>query len=201
MRLNKYEIALALGLIMTILLNIVGFAADCYGIRQNVLRLHVIANSDTDEDQELKLKVRDRLLEEGSYYLESAANEEQAELIIEPQLDRLCETAEEEIRKNGYNYDVQVVLCNEYFETRTYEETTLPAGVYRAVKVIIGEGKGKNWWCVMFPPMCLPAAEESAELDAILDDDELEITQSEPEYEFRFKIVEFFESLFNSKKE
>lgn len=196
MKLKKIEIAMILALLLTILISVFSFAATCGDIRQNVLRLHILANSDSEEDQNLKLKVRDRLLQEGSYYLEQAVDEKDAEKIIAPQLKKLEEVAKDEIQKQGYDYDVTVLLCDEYFETRTYESTTLPAGKYRAVKVLIGEGKGKNWWCVMFPPMCLPAAEESAELDAVLTEDELAVTQSDPQFEFRFKIVEWWESLF-----
>lgn len=195
--LNKIEIAVAFGLIAAITINMLGFAGSCSEIRKNVLRLHILANSDSQEDQNLKLKVRDRLLEEGSYYLEEAVSESEAERILEPQLEKLKETAEDEIRKNGYGYKVRVEICDEYFNTRTYDDVTLPAGKYRALKVIIGEGQGKNWWCVMFPPLCLPAAEESAELDAVLTDDEVEITKSYNKYKIKFKIVEWWEQLWD----
>lgn len=199
MTLKRVEIALAIGVVIALAASVIRFSASCDDIRGNVLRLHILANSDSEQDQQLKLKVRDRLLEEGSYYLEYAQNEEDAENIIRPQLEKLREVAAEEIRQQGFSYDVRVELGEEYFGTRSYKDTTLPAGRYRALRVLIGSGEGKNWWCVMFPPMCLPAAEESSELDAVLTKDALEITQSDPQFEFRFKIVEWWESVFGKK--
>ena len=99
--------------------------------------------------------------------------------------------------KNGYNYPVDVELKNTHFNTRVYDEVTLPAGNYDALRVIIGDGNGKNWWCVMFPPMCLPAAEEKCELSEVLDESELKIVSNKSRYEVKFKVVELFEELKN----
>lgn len=95
---------------------------------------------------------------------------------------------------------MEIKVENEYFNTRTYDNiVTLPAGYYNAIKVIIGEGKGQNWWCVMFPPMCLPTAVAECEISDVLTEDETEIVTETEKYKFKFKIVEFFEEIFNNK--
>lgn len=193
-RFKRLEISILVGLIITISFSILTFAADCDEIRSNMLRMHVIANSDTQADQELKLKVRDAVLEAGRTYFDGSVNAQQAETILLPHVKELEDAAHKVITENGYSYDVKVVIDKEYFSTRTYnEEITLPAGQYQAVKVIIGEGKGHNWWCVMFPPMCLPAAENDTEIDEVLTDSEEKIVKSDPKFEPRFKIIEIYE--------
>lgn len=100
------------------------------------------------------------------------------------------------IEREGYDYPVSVNVVNEYFVTRCYGDLTMPAGRYTAVKVVIGEGAGHNWWCVMFPPLCLPAAQDrGGNIDAFLDGDELKVVESSGRYEPRFKIVEIIEEL------
>ena len=116
----------------------------------------------------------------------------EAERKITPRIDELTRVAEETIAAEGFDYDVKVTVTQEYFNTRTYDDTvTLPAGMYHAVKVVIGAGEGQNWWCVMFPPLCLPAAENRAEIDAVLDGEEVRVVESDPQYEPRFKILEW----------
>ena len=145
------------------------FAYNCSRVRSDVLRMHVIANSDCGADQQLKLMVRDAVLEAA---------------------------AREVIERAGYDYPVSVNVVNEYFATRCYGSLTMPAGRYTAVKVVIGEGAGRNWWCVMFPPLCLPAAQDrGGNLDAFFDDGELKVVESSGRYEPRFKIVEIIEKL------
>ncbi|MBQ3005655.1 MAG: stage II sporulation protein R [Clostridia bacterium] len=172
----------------------ISFAQTCDEVRSDVLRLHILANSDSEEDQNLKLKVRDAVLKEGADIFEGSQNVEEAVSKITPQKDRLKSIAEKVIKENGKNYPVTVLLETEYFETRTYEDVTLPAGEYLAVRILIGEGKGHNWWCVMFPPLCLPAATDT--VDAYMSDDEITLVKSQPEYEPRFKIVEWFQKIF-----
>ncbi len=92
---------------------------------------------------------------------------------------------------------MNILIGEEYFDTRTYETLTLPAGYYTAVRVVIGEGVGQNWWCVMFPPMCLPAAQGETSIDAYLENDEVKLVESNPKYEPRFKVVEIYEKFRN----
>lgn len=189
------EKAVILGFIFTVLISITGFKANCDNIEKKVLRLHVLANSDTHEDQELKLKVRDRIISYSGDIFADVSDKIEAERLTKKNLFEIKRIAQDEIYKNGYDYPVNVELTNTHFNTRVYNDVTLPAGNYDALRVIIGDGKGKNWWCVMFPPMCLPAAEEKCELSEVLDDSELEIVSDGEKYELKFKIVELFEEL------
>ena len=129
-------------------------------IKDTTLRLHVVANSNSQEDQELKLRIRDVILEgvDGIFQAQSA---KEAKETAREQTEKIRKIAREEIAKSGKTYNVEVLVSKEYFETKEYGDFVLPAGMYDAVKVIIGEGGGKNWWCVMFPPMCSGAVEDS----------------------------------------
>lgn len=193
-KIKRIELSILCGLIITCVLSTVSFAEKCDSIRSNMLRMHVIANSDSDEDQALKLKVRDAVLEAGKEYFDGSVSASQAEEVLIPVKGKLEEAAQKVITENGFDYPVKVIIDREYFATRIYDNSiTLPAGQYEAVKVIIGSGEGHNWWCVMFPPMCLPAAENDETLDDVLTDDELEIVKSNPKFEPRFKIIELYE--------
>ena len=179
--------------------SILGFQARCAGIRREVLRLHVIANSDSEIDQQAKLRVRDRLLEAGADLFDGTVDAASAETEITPRIAELEACARAALQERGLNYPVRVTVGEEYFGTRTYEEAdvTLPAGRYQALRVILGAGEGRNWWCVMFPPLCLPAARPrpTVSLDAILTDGQLHVVKSNPKFEIRFKIVELWEML------
>lgn len=120
----------------------------------DIIRFHVIANSDSPEDQNLKLKIRDRVLDEmGNVFAQSNSIEESYEL-IEANMGNIKRLAEDETAKGGKDYGVDVILGKDLFPTKMYGDMTFPAGEYEALKLVIGEGKGKNWWCVMFPPLC-----------------------------------------------
>lgn len=175
--------------------SVVSFASGCAEVRRDVLRLHVVGASDSEFDQSLKLKVRDAALEKGGELFDGTVTADEAEKIITPRIDELKAVAEEVLKENGCDYKVDITVGEEYFTTRCYEEFTMPAGVYTAVRVNIGSAEGKNWWCVMFPPLCLPAA--SADADAFFTDEEMKIVSSSPRYEPRFKIVEIYESIKN----
>ena len=182
--------------IITVLISILSFEAKSDGIRNSVLRMHVVANSDSEADQKLKLKVRDAVLEAGRELFDGSISAEDAQEKLFPEKEKLKEAALKAIEENGFDYGVDVFIGKTYYTTRTYDNSvTLPAGNYEAVNVIIGEGKGHNWWCVMFPPMCLPAAEADTEIDDVLSDDELKLVKSNPEFEPRFKIVEIYEKI------
>ena len=190
-----FEISLFAGLLIAIIFSITGFASTCEEIRGDVLRLHVIANSDSDEDQQLKLKVRDAVLKAGKNIFNGSVTKENAEEKIENEKEILIKAAKKVIKENGFDYDVDITVTDEYFNTRTYENVTLPAGKYKAVRVLIGESAGKNWWCVMFPPHCIPAAETN--IDLYFSDKEVKLVETNPKYEVRFKIIEIYESIKN----
>lgn len=199
-RAKTFERALAIALILTVLFSFSGFAAQCEDIPNRVLRLHVLANSDSDADQALKLKVRDRIVKESAGAFDNIKTKEQAEAAVKEKLGDLQAAAEDEIKKQGYDYPVQVYLTNMYFTTRQYQTVTLPAGYYDALRVTIGKAEGHNWWCVIFPPMCLPAAEEKKELKDVLNQSQLGIVdtpQGEPQYEVKFKSVEIYQDICN----
>ena len=122
-----------------------------------------------------------------------------------PSTKPVTAAAQDEIRKNGYPYDVHVELGEAWFDTRVYDDITLPAGEYEAVKVVIGEGEGKNWWCVMFPPMCVSAAEEVASdseaLEQVLDEQQNTLVQNGEKYKIKFKSVEIYETVKEKLKE
>ncbi len=190
MKLKAIEISALIALIFTVI-SALSFESSCEGIREKVLRLHIIAASDSVTDQSIKYAVRDELLRDGESIFSGSETVIQAEEKIGDALDILRESAQSTLRRLGCDYPVTVTLGRAYFPTREYESITLPAGYYKAVKVIIGEGKGKNWWCVMFPPMCLPAAvKDSPDLSALLSDKENEIVTGGQKYEIKFWFVE-----------
>lgn len=195
-KIQKLELSVFCGLLIAVLLSVTSFGASCGNIRNSVLRMHVIANSDSEADQAVKLKVRDAVLEAGKELFDGSLTAADAEHILESDKQVLQQTAESVLRENGFDYGVRVEIGKGFFNTRTYDDkVTLPAGEYEAVRVILGEGKGQNWWCVMFPPLCLPAAEAEAQMEDVLPAHEAEITTQKPKYEARFKIIEIFERL------
>lgn len=163
-------------------------------ISDDVFRLHILANSDNEEDQQLKLKVRDAVLKKGQNMFTNCSSLEEIIASCESNIDLFEETATECIKENGYNYSVNAYVDKEYFNTREYEEITLPSGIYNALKIEIGEAKGHNWWCVMFPAICLSAVSDS-EMNNILDEEEIELINSDNKFEIRFKIVEIYEKI------
>lgn len=200
-KLLKIEISIAVSLLICFVFNITAFSNKCDGIRDKMLRMHVIANSDSAEDQNLKLKVRDAVLLKGKEIFDGSITAGEAEEKIKPHIAELEETALSVIKNEGYDYDVNITVQKDYFKTRTYDNSvTLPAGYYTAVKVIIGEGNGKNWWCVMFPPMCLPAANAECKIDDVLNSDENNIVSNGNKYKIKFKIIEICEEFIKKYK-
>lgn len=191
------EKSLALGLIFSFLLTMTGFSGSCAAIENQVFRFHVLANSDSQEDQALKLKVRDRILEYSEELFQEAKTREDAEILAKSHLQELRDVAQEEVYRQGYDYPVKAEITNMFFDTREYNTVTLPAGYYDALRITIGKAEGHNWWCVMFPPMCLPAAEESKELSDVLSDSQMEVVENREKYQVKFFAVEVFEKVKN----
>ena len=190
---KRLEISVLLSIVFSVLLSICALNTECSEIRSSVLRLHVLANSDSSADQELKLKVRDRLLEVSQgIYLHAKTKNDAIEATSE-NLSLLREEAQQVIASNGYDYPVSVLLEDCYFNTRTYGDITLPAGKYQALRVVSGEGAGHNWWCVMFPPLCISAAsDDEAALSDVLSPEQMELVEGDG-YEIKFKCVELYE--------
>lgn len=170
-------------------------------IADGVLRLHIIANSNSEEDTELKLKVRDRIIEEGICIFEKTENKEKAKAFINENLEKICEIASDEIKKQGYSYEVRAEVGEFMFPVKFYENLMLPSGRYEALRIVIGEGKGENWWCVLYPPMCaldgLTVERGQKQLENELTKEEYRIvSEKNPPAQIRFKIVDMVNSLF-----
>ena len=159
-------------------------------ISSGLVRLHVIAASDDDAEQALKLRVRDEVLAYLSPKLDNASDADQAQQIIKSELPNIKKAAE----KSAEGREIQVCLSEEYYPTREYESFSLPAGRYQSLRVIIGEGEGHNWWCVVFPPLCISAAEQEKAMDAMSDEERGIITEAEG-YEIKFRLVELWGEL------
>lgn len=170
------------------------FIETSENISDQVFRLHILANSDSAEDQQLKLKVRDEILKKGETVFASSNSLEETIELCKNNIALFQQTAEQCLKDNGSDYDVKVYVDKEYFNTREYDEITLPSGIYNALKIEIGQGKGHNWWCVMFPAICLSSVTDD-ELNKYLSEDEQKLVNSDSKYEVRFKIVEIYEKV------
>lgn len=169
-------------------------------IAESVFRLHVIANSDSQEDQNLKYVVRDNLLSYMNEICKNTTNKEEAIKIAKQHENDFKQIALQTIREQGISYDVNVRIGNFEFPTKHYGDISLPAGFYDALRVEIGKAKGQNWWCVMFPPLCFVdvssgiVPEESKELmqDNLNEEEFALVSDHNPEIQFKFKLLEFF---------
>ena len=163
------------------------------GIYDSVVRLHILANSDSEEDQRLKLAVRDAVLEEYGEVL-NCGDKTAAEERINELLPAVKKTVEETLATHGCPHTVKIYFTEEKYPTRTYGELDFPAGVYSSLRIIIGEGEGQNWWCVLFPPICLDAAAEEAATTPSkpneLDEAEWKLVSRDGRYEVRFRLLE-----------
>lgn len=169
------------------------FFAQSQAIAEDVLRLHIIANSDSETDQALKYTVRDAVLRSMQDKFLGADTLEETVRIAQENRQSMQDTANAVLAQNGAAYAAQVTIDREYFNTRAYEEVTFPAGCYASVVITLGEGGGKNWWCVMYPAICLPEVQED-DLDTVLNDDEMTVIESD-KYDVRFKIVEIYQEI------
>lgn len=201
--------SLAIGFVVAV--GFMGYSTKAYsetihsGLEQELIRFHVIANSDSEEDQILKLKVRDAILSEMKPILDEANSVEQSRQIILDNTDIIKTTAEKIIKENNKNYNVNVKLESAIFPTKKYGDIVLPAGEYEALRVVIGDGSGKNWWCVMFPPLCFVDIthgtvpdETKQELKNVLSEEEYKlIVSAESEdvvpIKIKFKLVEWWQ--------
>ncbi len=166
----------------------------------SVIRIHVLANSDEESDQEKKLLVRDRILNFAKENLSENTTREEAEKEIENLLPQIISLAEDTLKNAGSKDKVSATLSHEYYPTRQYEDFSLPAGKYLSLRVMIGEAKGQNWWCVLFPPICINSAVETEDAlaKAGMEEKNISTVTGKKRYIYRFKLLEFWQK---SKKE
>ena len=179
------------GLVLCLALSVCQLHGTCEGVRENVVRLHILANSDSAEDQALKLKVRDAVLAASADWPQTAATAEEALAQAESRLTELTAVARHTVIAEGYDYPVKAQVCRMYFTTRQYDTVTLPAGMYDAVRLSIGEAEGQNWWCVMYPPLCVGAATDRKQATALWSEQQQNLVQGGDRYVVKFKVVEW----------
>lgn len=175
--------------------------------KEKLIRFHVLANSDSEEDQQLKLKVRDAVIDYLQPKLKDSKSIKESERIIIEEENNLINLCNKVIQENGYDYGVDVVLGYSKFPTKQYSSVVLPAGEYKSLRILIGEGQGKNWWCVMFPPLCFVDEqnnvidkETDAKLREVLTDEEYQLIVEKDNtkvdnLEIKFKIVEIIQKI------
>lgn len=182
-------------IVISILFSNMMFESTCRMLEDDVLRLHIRANSDSTQDQNLKITVRNAVLEKVSPLYENVKTKEEAEKITVDNLDYIKQIAEATIKSEGFDYKANVAVTEEFFDTRYYDDFTMPAGVYKTLLITIGKGKGNNWWCVMYPTLCVGASSREC-MKSDLSEDEYDVVTS-GEYHFRFKTVEIFKKICN----
>ena len=197
-RLHLWEAALLLAFGLTLTAGVWASASES-ALAGQVLRLHVVANSDTDADQALKLLVRDAVLARAGVLLDGVEDRAGAEQILSAHLDELARAGADVLAAQGCGDRVEVAITGQWFPTKRYDGFSLPAGQYRALKVTIGAGQGHNWWCVVFPPLCLGSVtEQSVETAAegVLDDGQVAlITGQDGGYVLKFRLIEWWGEL------
>lgn len=198
---KKIILSLILGLIFSVILSVHSQSIHS-DISSNMIRLHIVAAGDSAEDQSIKLAVRDRILREISPLFENARSPEECCKIAADNINRITAAANDELEKNGAGYRAKTYLGQFFFPTKTYGNIMLPKGRYNAVRVELGSGKGRNWWCVMFPPLCftnettgeMPQKERDM-LKERLNSESYSIITNNGEFDLKikFKILELFE--------
>lgn len=188
---KTYKIFLPLFMILTLTLSLIQpIIATSEDISNKVLRLHILANSDSTEDQNIKLALKNYFLENTTDLFVGKTVDENIE-IAKANTDYIENLCNHFLLDNGYNYSADVTVDKEYFDTRVYDDFTLPAGIYNSIKIEIGEGNGHNWWCIVFPSVCLSAC--STSMRDYLTDEEMELINDG--YTPKFKIVEIYEKI------
>ena len=190
---NILDKAMMIGAVLSLIITgFTAFAEDCEEKPQEVLRLHILANSDSEEDQTLKYDLRDYMLTEFSDVFGNCESFEQSVEAATERRAEIEEKANEFVHSKGYDYNVKCEVAKTYFTTRKYGNVTLPAGEYTAVRLLIGNAEGRNWWCVMFPPLCLPAAGE------FFTEEESKRIEESHDYEIKFAVFEALQGLFGT---
>ena len=190
---KRWETAAALGLVLAIAAG--SFSEMLHrvdALQENVLRLHILAASDSAEDQALKLEVRDALLAHSEEWFADCDSLPEMRDAVKAHSDAIRSVAQDTLQERGCTDPVSVQIVRMAFPVREYETITMPAGTYTALRILIGEGAGHNWWCVMYPPLCLPAASDAS---AYFDGDTAALLEEPQEYEVRLRCVEVWQEL------
>lgn len=191
---KNIELGVLFGLIFAIVLSFARFDANCSELRSGVLRLHIIANSDSDADQKLKLAVRDEILKSSINFFKDCNTVGDAIIKADQNVEDISKIANRVIAQNGYDYKARVSVGDRYFDTRVYDDFTLPAGKYKSLIVDLGKAEGKNWWCVVFPCVCVPSASEASLSDSV-SSAAAQTAENAPKYQIKFKTVEIYEEI------
>ncbi len=191
---RNIELGVLFGLVCAIVLSFARFEMQCNELQNGVLRLHIIANSNSAEDQALKLAVRDEILKQSTDIFKDCKNVDDAVKVATTQLDTVDEIANGVIKQQGFTYTAASTVGNSYFDTRVYSDFTLPAGEYKSLIIRLGEGEGKNWWCVVFPCVCVPTA-SNAKLTDSVSKSTAQTAENASKYEIRFKSFEIYERI------
>lgn len=191
---RKLKIFIPIFLILLLISGIAKPIITSESISQKVFRLHILANSDSQHDQNLKLLVKDEILKLSTELFTDAKSVNDARHIAEDNIKAFENTAQQVVEANGYSYNISVTTDKEYFNTRKYDGFIMPAGEYNTLKIIIGNGEGHNWWCVMYPSVCISGCTD--DFDEIMNDEEKEMLTSS-KFIPKFKIIEIYERIKN----
>ncbi len=196
MRKYIFEAALLIGLSLSLLVGALA-KEEQRDISDKLIRLHIIANSDSEEDQNIKLLIRDKILEYMKSFDEDLKNKEETEAFIKDNMTEFEDIANSVCVTQGVSYKAKAELSDALFPTKHYGSFSLPAGEYKALRINLGNYQGKNWWCVLFPPLCLSAAEGEIDFEksGLSEKELLLLTSEKPEYKIKFKLLELFKSL------
>ena len=200
LRKNHIKRTMILLVLLSTILGIVALYKDCQYIKKNVIRLHVVANSDAPQDQTLKLQVKDYVVEKLQPIISEFPNKEQAEKYIKENLSIIKQISQDALAEFGSDESISVTFEKEAFDTRVYDTFSLPSGIYDALRIEIGNGEGKNWWCVVFPSLCLPATAKdfkTVSTSSGFSDGLTNTLQRSNGYEIRFFILDCFGKLEN----
>ncbi|MBE6787991.1 MAG: stage II sporulation protein R [Ruminococcaceae bacterium] len=189
---KNIELGVLFGLVCAIMLSFARFEVRCDELRQGVLRLHIVANSDSEADQNLKLAVRDEILKSSVDIFKNCNNVDQAIAIASKNIETINTIANNVLKQSGFGYEANVSVGSKYFNTRVYDDFTLPAGNYTSLIVDLGDAKGKNWWCVVFPCVCVPSASDATLTDGV-SPYAADTAENASQYKIRFKTVELYE--------
>lgn len=205
--LKTVTLALVLAIVISEACSFVRDGRELDRLRESVLRLHILANSDSEQDQTLKLKVRDELLANSGDIFGEASDIDTAKACAQRNIDEIEAIAEKVLTENGCDMPVSAGIARVYFDERTYGDITMPEGEYAALRVEIGQAGGKNWWCVMYPPLCLPAAcsyeetpcedTDTAEGETLFEDSQLDIMYHPGKYRVRFAVWDKIKKIFD----
>ena len=199
----KHFLLISLLLVIFLIFNLFSYSNSVFaGLQENIFRLHILANSDSEEDQALKLAVRDSVISYMETINNSSTTKEETINNVNINLENIKKVAENKIRELGYNYEVTLEVGNFYFPTKYYGNISLPAGNYDALKINIGEAQGQNWWCSLFPPLCFIdissgyLEEDDKEIleDNLSEEEFMLVSSSSPDVKLKFKLLEILNS-------